>query len=265
MSASKSVHLSDYNEFLILKNYSQRTIHSYMRFVGEFLDYCKEVKKPSLLFENYVRSFLLKLQARGMSWSSINGYYSAIKILCVKVLRKEWNVDHLPRAKTAKKLPRILSQNEVVRLIESPRSLKHRMIIMLMYATGLRISEVLHLRLCDIDSDRNEIYVNQGKGAKDRIVRVPSKLIDILRVYYKRYRPKEYLFEGQGGSVKYSESSIRKIIIRARSKSKISKHVSPHSLRHCYATHHLECGTDIVFCNYSGGHADKIKEDKEEL
>ena len=133
-----------------------------------------------------------------MSWSSINGYYSAIKILCVKILRKEWNVDHLPRAKTAKKLPRILSQNEVVRLIESPHSLKHRMIIMLMYATGLRISEVLHLRLCDIDSDRNEIYVNQGKGAKDRIVRVPSKLIDILRVYYKRYRPKEYLFEGQG-------------------------------------------------------------------
>ena len=93
---------------------------------------------------------------------------------------------------------------------------------MLMYATGLRISEVLHLRLCDIDSDRNEVYVNQGKGAKDRIVRVPSKLIDILRVYYKRYRPKEYLFEGQGGSVKYSESSIRKIINRARSKSKIS-------------------------------------------
>jgi len=255
MSSSKSVQLSNYRDYLILKNYSQRTIETYYRFTSTFLDYCCDQKDPSLFFKDYSRKFLLSLKAKGYSWPTINGYYSAIKLFCIKVLKRDWDVEHLPRPITSKKLPRILSQEEVVKLIESPRSFKHRVIIILMYATGLRISEVLHLKLSDIDSDRKEIFINQGKGNKDRMVQVPTKILNLLRIYYKMYQPKVYLFEGQGEtSRRYSASSIRKILKRAQVDSQIAKKVSPHTLRHCYATHHLECGTDIVFLKEQLGH-----------
>ncbi len=255
MSNSKSVVTCQYQDYLVLKNYSKRTIDTYSRFTRDFLDYCSDHRGLSLSFEDYARKYLLSLQARDCSWSTINGNYSAIKILCVKVLKKEWKVDHLPRPKSIKNLPRILSQKEIIRLIESPRSFKHRTIIMLMYVTGLRISEVLHLKLSDIDSDRKEIFVNQGKGHKDRMVQVPSKLLDLLRQYYKVYQPKVYLFEGRGKTTRrYSAGSINKILSRTREKCKIAKTISPHTLRHCYATHHLECGTDLVFLKEQLGH-----------
>jgi site-specific recombinase XerD len=247
-------YVSCYRDYLILKNYSPRTVKSYLRFVREFLEYASQHKDESLSFEEYSRNFLLSLNARHLSWSTINSYYSAMKILCEKVLRIDWKVSYIPRPKTSKMLPRILSQEEVIRLIESPRSLKHRIIIALLYATGLRISEVIHLKLGDIDSDRMEIYVRQGKGKKDRMVVIPAKLLYLLRMYYKRYRPKEYLFEGQGENRIYSQTSVRKILRSAQIKAKIAKTVSPHMMRHCYATHHLECGTDLVFLKEQLGH-----------
>lgn len=243
-----------YQDYLILKNYSPRTVESYLRFGREFLDYCGRHKNLSLTYEDYARKYLLSLQKKGFCWTTINVYYSSLKLLCLKVFRKDWNVENLPRPRMPKTLPRILSIEEVIRLIESPRSLKHRIIILLMYSTGLRISEVLQLKIIDIDSNRLEIYVNQGKGQKDRMVAIPSKLLKLLREYYKKYHPKEYLFEGQGSTRQYSASSIRAILIRAQKNAKISKRVSPHTLRHCYATHHLECGTDIVFLKEQLGH-----------
>jgi site-specific recombinase XerD len=142
-----------------------------------------------------------------------------------------------------------------VRLIEAPRYFKHRVLIAFMYATGLRISEVLKIKLSDIDADRLELFVRQGKGNKDRIVRIPQKLLDLLRVYYKRFKPNEYLFEGATKAQGYSYGSVRKIIHRATSAAKITKSVSPHTMRHCYATHHLENGTDLVYLKEQLGHS----------
>lgn len=123
------------------------------------------------------------------------------------------------------------------------------------YATGVRKSELVNIKISDIDSDRLELFVCQGKGNKDRIVQLPSCVIPILRVYYKAYRPKEYLFEGQSqSSSKYSTSSIDKILGRAKLNTKIRKRVCAHALRHCYATHHLESGTDLVFIKEQLGH-----------
>jgi len=173
----------------------------------------------------------------------------------VKIKRDKWDMDHLPRPKTSKPLPRILSQQEVVRLIEAPSNLKHRVIIAFIYATGLRISETLNIKLSDIDSDRLELFIHQGKGNKDRIVRIPQKLLGLLRVYYKKFKPKNYLFEGVIEAQKYSSASVRKILLKARSRAKITKPVSPHTLRHCYATHHLENGTDLVYLKEQLGHS----------
>ena len=140
-------------------------------------------------------------------------------------------------------------------MIEAPSNLKHRVIIAFIYATGLRISETLNLKLSDIDSDRLELFIHQGKGNKDRIVRIPQKLLQLLRVYYKKYKPKNYLFEGAIEAQRYSSGSVRKILLRARKQTKITKPVSPHTLRHCYATHHLENGTDLVYLKEQLGHS----------
>ena len=206
-------------------------------------------------YQEYARSYILDLQGRGLSWSTINVQYSSLKLFCVKIKRDQWDVDHLPRPKKVKQLPRILSQQEVVRLIEAPSNFKHRVIIAFMYATGLRISETLNLKLSDIDSDRLEIFIHQGKGYKDRIVRIPQKLVDLLREYYKKYKPKQYLFEGAIATKRYSHVAVHKIIKKSKNLAKISKHVSPHTLRHCYATHHLENGTDLVYLKEQLGHS----------
>jgi integrase/recombinase XerD len=250
-----SAYFKQYNEYLILKNYSSGTISIYLDTLRIFFDYCKEYCDASIDYQEYARRYILDLQSRGLSWSTINIQYSSLKLFCVKIKRDKWDMDHLPRPKNSKPLPRILSQQEVVRLIETPSNLKHRVIIAFIYATGLRISEVLNIKLSDIDSDRLELFIHQGKGKKDRIVRIPKKLLDLLRVYYKKYKPKKYLFEGVIEAQRYSSASVRKILLKARSRAKITKPVSPHTLRHCYATHHLENGTDLVYLKEQLGHS----------
>ncbi len=253
--SSTTTYLKRYNEYLTLKNYSSGTITIYLSTLRIFFKYCKEHSEATIDFQEYARRYILDVQSRGFSWSTINIQYSSLKLFCIKIKRDKWDVDHLPRPKKSKLLPRILSQQEVVRLIETPSNLKHRVIIAFMYATGLRISEALNIKLSDIDSDRLELFIHQGKGYKDRIVRIPEKLLDLLRVYYKKYKPKKYLFEGAIAAQRYSGASVRKIILKARSGAKITKPVSPHTLRHCYATHHLENGTDLVYLKEQLGHS----------
>jgi integrase/recombinase XerD len=253
--SSTSGYLKHYKEYLVLKNYSNGTIAIYLNTLCIFFDYCKEHSDSSIDYQGYSRRYILDLQSRGLSWSTINIQYSSLKLFCVKIKRDKWDMDYLPRPKTSKSLPRILSQQEVVRLIEAPSNLKHRVIIAFIYATGLRISEALNIKLSDIDAERLELFIHQGKGSKDRIVRMPKKLLDLLRVYYKKHKPKKYLFEGAIEAQRYSSGSVRKILLRARKRTKITKPVSPHTLRHCYATHHLENGTDLVYLKEQLGHS----------
>ncbi len=253
--SSMTTYLKRYNEYLTLKNYSSGTITIYLSTLRIFFKYCKEHSDATIDFQEYARRYILDVQSRGVSWSTINIQYSSLKLFCTKIKRDKWDVDHLPRSKKSKRLPRILSQQEVVRLIEAPQSLKHRVLIAFMYATGLRISETLNIKLSDIDSDRLEIFIRQGKGYKDRLVRIPKKLLDLLRVYYKKFKLSKYLFEGATKAQRYSYGSVRKIIVKAKSMAKITKPVSPHTLRHCYATHHLENGTDLVYLKEQLGHS----------
>ncbi len=245
----------EYEEYLILKNYSQGTLELYMRALVSFFEYCRSNRDDTKGYQNYARGYILEFRSKGLSWSTLNIHYSSLKLFCTKIRREQWDIDHLPRPKGSKTLPRILSEQEVVRLIEAPSNFKHRFVIAFMYATGLRISEVLNLKINDVDGDRLELFIRQGKGGKDRLVRIPQKLLVLLRIYYKQFKPKEYLFEGSIKGTAYAYASIRKILLNAKRKAKIGKRVSPHTMRHCYATHHLENGTDLVYLKEQLGHS----------
>jgi integrase/recombinase XerD len=164
-------------------------------------------------------------------------------------------VDFIQRPRREKRLPNVLSKNEVKSILEAPTNLKHRAMLSLIYACGLRRSELLNLTLKDILSDRNLLFIRQSKGKKDRVVPISIKLIEMLRDYYKAFKPKTWLFEGQEVGEKYSERSIQLVLNQAVEKAKIVKPVSLHWLRHSYATHLLESGTDLRYIQELLGHS----------
>ena len=152
-------------------------------------------------------------------------------------------------------MPNVLSKNEVKSILEAPTNLKHRAMLSLIYACGLRRSELLNLSLSDVHSDRNLLFIRQSKGKKDRVVPISNKIIEMLREYYKAYKPKTWLFEGQIPNTKYSEMSLAKVLKQALKKAGNQKPVSLHWLRHSYATHLLESGTDLRYIQELLGHA----------
>ena len=151
-------------------------------------------------------------------------------------------------------LPAILSQQDVVRLIEHAPLYKHQVFLTFVYGTGLRLGEAVGIEIDDIDSARLQIRVNKGKGNKDRMVQVPGCLIEVLRDYYRHYKPKKYLFNGVNKGSQLSRRSAQWSITRARKLAGITKTATVHTLRHCYATHHIENGTDLVFLQQQLGH-----------
>jgi integrase/recombinase XerD len=164
-------------------------------------------------------------------------------------------VDFIQRPRREKRLPNVLSKNEVKSILEAPTNLKHRAMLSLIYACGLRRSELLNLTLKDILSDRNLLFIRQSKGKKDRVVPISIKLIEMLRDYYKAFKPKTWLFEGQFPNTKYSEMSLAKVLKQSMLKAKVNKNVSLHWLRHSYATHLLESGTDLRYIQELLGHS----------
>ena len=162
-------------------------------------------------------------------------------------------MDTFERPNKQRKLPIVLSASQVKRMIESTRNLKHKIIICLLYSAGLRKSELLGLKLNDIDSSRMVIQVQQGKGAKDRSVTLSPKVLEMLRDYYKAYKPKEYLIEGASGG-SYSSESVGNMVKKAAKLAKIRKRVTAHTLRHSFATHLLESGVDLRYIQVLLGH-----------
>lgn len=164
------------------------------------------------------------------------------------------NPELVHRPRREKTLPNVLSKEEVKAILEAPTNLKHRSMLSLIYACGLRRSELLNLTFKDIHSERNLLLIKQSKGKKDRVIRISNKIIYLLRDYYKAYKPKTWLFEGQQVNKKYSERSIQLVLIQAVTKAKIEKPVTLHWLRHSYATHLLESGTDLRYIQELLGH-----------
>ncbi|MBX2929000.1 MAG: tyrosine-type recombinase/integrase [Saprospiraceae bacterium] len=173
-----------------------------------------------------------------MAQSFLNSAYSGIKVLLVQVLGREWDTRILPRARRVKLLPGVLSVSEALSIVNAPKNLKHRTILRLLYATGLRMGELLRLRVSDVDSKRMVLPVRQGKGFKDRQVPMSEVLLDSLRKYWIQFRPKEYLFESACTGGALSARTIQVIFQKAKCKAGVTRQAGVHTLRHCYAHTH---------------------------
>ncbi len=203
-----------------LRNFSAKTIKSYLSPVRGFVRMFG--KSPTEMGEEEVQKYMQSLVEGGKSWGTIRQACSALKFLYVDTLEREWKVDKLPHSRREKRLPVVLSTEEVKRIFNAVTNLKHRTVLMTCYSAGLRVGESVHLKLTDIDSDRMQIRVEQGKGKKDRYTLLANTLRDQLRGYWRVYRPRRWLFEGRAPGVALSIRSVQQVFIRAKKKRGLS-------------------------------------------
>lgn len=242
-----------YTKMLKLKRYSSNTERNYQKafqyFVSHFSN--RDIDKLS---KSDIQEYLFDQIEKGLSPSLQNQYINAIKFYYEKVLGRRKEVYDLPRPRREQKLPTVLSEEEILLIFNQVSNLKHKAILYLIYSSGIRVSELVNLKITDIVSNRNLILIRNSKGKKDRTTLLSKALLDLLRKYYLKYKPKDYLFEGQKGG-KYSARSVQKILKMALSKSGIKKHATVHTLRHSFATHLLERGTDLRYIQELAGHS----------
>ena len=236
-----------------LKGMSPKTISCYvgcMKAVAAHFG-----KSPAELSDDEIREYLYYLmEVRKTSQAVISQSYSALKFFFEHTLQRQWNHARIPRSKQRKKLPGVLSKEDVESIFSATKNLKHRAILMTIYSAGLRVGEATRLKVCDIDSKRMMIRVSEGKGLKDRYTLLGERNLEMLRTYWKAYRPSDWLFAGNDGSEPVSISSIQKVFSASLRKAGIKKKASVHTLRHCFATHLLESGTDLYYIQRLLGH-----------
>lgn len=238
---------------LRLAGYSPSTRKVYILYARLFVKHFR--KSPELMGEREVRSFLLYLiQDRNASRETLRQVRAALTFLYSVTLRRPIEVAYLPTMRRQVRLPVVLSGSEVSALLEATEGPKYRAIFMSLYASGLRITEACRLRIEDIDSKRMVIHVRYAKGNRDRFTVLSARLLRYLREYWKTSRPEGWLFPGQKANVPTSPNTVRVIFQRARVQAGIRKQVSPHALRHSFATHLIECGTDITVIQALLGH-----------
>jgi site-specific recombinase XerD len=239
---------------LELRNYAPKTIKAYM---GHMVGYTRLfMKSPAEMGEEEIRKYLHHLKTvKKVSSSNINIAYWALHFFYVKTLHRDWSVEKIPHLKKEKKLPVVLAQQEVKKLLEAVSNLKHRAILMAAYSGGLRVSEAANLKVADIDSQRMLIRVEQGKGKKDRYTLLSQTLLENLRSYYKACRPQKWLFPGKQLDEPIDAGSIQRVFKRAKKKAGILKPATVHTLRHSFATHLLEAGTDLFTIKKLLGHS----------
>ena len=236
---------------LKLRGYARKTQKSYMGCCRRFLQWKRGYRGER---QEEVRSHLEWLLDRGVSRSAFNTAYSALSFLYGEVLKQPASLEGLRRPRGGRQLPEILSQREVLRILDSLRNPKHRVILARLYAGGLRVGEVVRLKVSEIDSDRMLIRVRQGKGRKDRYTLLPRSILEDLRSYWKAYRPSTWLFPGARKGRHLTERSVQKVFSRAVAAAGIRKRVTVHTLRHSFATHLLEGGTDLRYIQELLGH-----------
>jgi site-specific recombinase XerD len=244
-------------EDLKLKNYSPRTIETYVTHVARFAKFHK--RSPEVLGPEAVREYQLHLLHSGASWVIFNQTVCALKFLYRVTLHVGWPVDKIPYGRKPRKLPVVLSQDEVVSLIDAVTHAVCRMALLTAYAAGLRITETVAIKAEHIDSARMVLQVEQGKGQKPRLVPLSEVLLRNLRDYWRDGRPKvkgsPWLFPSEDPAKPLHVTTIERACQRARAKAGITKHATPHTLRHAYATHCLEAGVDLRTVQALLGHA----------
>jgi integrase/recombinase XerD len=244
-------------EDLQIRNRSPRTIETYVSHVERFAKFHR--RSPKKLGPEQVRAYLIHLRDSGVSWSLFNQAVCALKFLYAVTLCLPWRVEHIPYARRPRKVRVVLSQDEVVRFLEAVGNAMYRMALMTAYAAGLRVSEVVMLKAEHIDSARMLLHVELGKGQKSRLVPLSEVLLAQLRDYWRTGRPKvkgsPWLFPSANPAKPIDVTTIQKASQRAVIAAGLKKHATPHTLRHCYATHLLEAGTDLRTVQALLGHA----------
>lgn len=254
LTTSQKESVDKYQNYLKSKRFAESTIKTYLHSIQVFLAFFKDRSIDTLTNEDVIlfnNDYILK---RKLSSSFQNQMVNSIKKFFLIIENRKVEIEYIHRPKSEQKLPNVISQEEVKKIIESPKNLKHRAMLSLLYACGLRRSEILNLKPSHIDSKRKLLTVYQSKGKKDRVIPIGDKIINLMREYYKAYRPKEWLFEGQKDGTKYSATSLQNVLKQALKKCNIKKPVTLHWLRHSYATHLLENGTDLRFIQEILGH-----------
>lgn len=243
----------EYRNQLQLRSYSINTQRMYLSEFSELLIILDDYKIQNLDAKRLKDYFLYCVQNLKMKERKLNGKINAIKFYFEKVLHRPKMFFDIPRPKKPSTLPKLLSKKEVRLIINSTSNFKHRVAIKLCYGMGLRVSEVVNIKLHHIDSSRMLVHIVGAKGKKDRYVPLPDSILNELRTYYKTYSPKDYLFEGRYGGI-YSKSSLQSVFKKAMLKAGINKKIGIHGLRHSYATHLLEAGADLRFIQELLGH-----------
>jgi site-specific recombinase XerD len=242
-----------YTQKLTELRYSPNTSRNYRSHFEEFINFYP-LKEIDAIDEPMITAFIRYLVTdRKVSASYQNVAINAIKFYYERVLRGQRKIYTVDRPREEQKLPVVLSEKEVALLLRSIDNLKHKALLMIIYSAGLRIGDVQNLKITDIDSKRVQIRIEQGKGNKDRYTLLSQRMLEVLREYYRIYKPRKYLFEGKEGGV-YSQTSIQNVVAKAVKRAGIEKHVTPHTLRHSFATHLLENGTDIRYIQSLLGH-----------
>ncbi len=242
---------------LKIRNRSPRTIETYVSLTARFAEF--HGRSPKDLGPEDVRNYQRHMIASGVSWAVFNQTVAALKFLYGETLHVDWSVDQIPYARQPRKLPVVLSQDEVMRLIAAVEHPVYRMALLTAYAAGLRITEMLALKPEHIDSARMQLHVVLGKGQKPRVVPLSDVLLSLLRDYWRNGRPTKprspWLFPGSRPGMPLHPTTIEKACHLACCAAGIRKHATPHTLRHCYATHLLESGTDLRTVQALLGHA----------
>jgi integrase/recombinase XerD len=236
-----------------LRGYSPRTIKNYIGQVSNFAKFYN--KSPKFLGEKEIRDYLhYCIMEKKLSEGTVNYINASLKFLYTKTLNRYWNMVQIARMKEPTKLPAILSPEEVKSIFDVTEDLKHKAILMTVYSAGLRVSEVCNLKITDIDSKNMQILIREGKGKKDRYSLLSNANLEILREYWKIYHPTEYLFSGRGRTESITPRSVQRMLEKSIKKTKITKNATVHTLRHSFATHLLDNGTDICYIQRLLGH-----------
>ncbi len=254
MDANTQKEIEKFTDWMRNRRYSESTIRNYVNSLGLFLRFTgnknpEEITNADL--ETFHKDYII---SRKYSASFQSLVINAVKLYFSNRLKRKLEPIEIERPKTPRLLPHVLSKEEVKAILEAHQNIKHRAMLSLIYACGLRRSELLNLTLQDIDSKRGMLRVNQGKGKKDRMVPISEKVVSLLREYYPYEKPTVFLFEGVLSGEKYSEGSLQKVLKSALKKARIKKPVTLHWLRHSYATHLLESGTDLRYIQELLGH-----------
>jgi site-specific recombinase XerD len=242
-------------ETLELKAYSQSTITTYRNEFAQLLYALKDKPVQDLDTARLRSYFLYCLKTLDLSENTLHSRINAVKFFFEQVLHREKFFFEIPRPKKPSILPKVINAQDIKKLFSVTTNLKHNTMLKLCYGMGLRVSEIVNLKITDIDSKNGQVLIEQAKGKKDRYVNLPESILLQLREYYKAYKPKKYLFEGQYGE-QYSKRSAQQVFKDALKKAAINKDVGIHGLRHSFATHLLEAGTDVKFIQELLGHND---------